>query len=338
MGAGLLLSGSIAIGQEIKVDAVRIETSGQFEIDFSAPTNMGSEAFVIEGGTDLNGDWTILGDTSLSGIGAGDWRAATDPSETLAPQRFFRVREGGAELGVTPSALEGDDLVVDLTKAYRGLLDYSIEFLDGSGRAPLSGQVFVNGTRFTLSLPDLSDGVAGEARNLSLILSGAEGTFGRFRLGDGRVRTVLVGDDDSEWAGLLTPAGDRTELGFQVFIRDESEAFLRTNISPLFPPNPASESGGDWTAQDGTFTFSENSFAATFGPIAVGGNSDLALALDTELTLVLSASGTDVGETSISGSFVLTTTAPAAPHLEFEPRSGTFTLLRMPSVPSDAGL
>lgn len=333
-----LVVAHVGWGQTLGVERFAFEPDGRFELDFRAGSESDRESFALEGVTHLGESWTLLGDASLTFLGPDAWRATTDASATMGSRRFFRIRQGGPDLIVSPFAIAGGDLVVNLSQAYRGLLDYRVEFLDNSGRTPLSGQIAVDGTGFVIDLPDLSDGQAGSGLSLALTLNGAEGTFGRFQLGDGRVRTVVVEDDATEWAGLLTPDDDRTELAFQVLILDDQDPYLRTTASQLFPPNPAAGSGGDWPAQADTVLLDGDTFAATFGPVTLAGGTDLAVSLDTELTLELFASGTDVAETSITGIFALETTAPDAPHLNFERRTGSFTLLRVPSVPSDVGL
>lgn len=309
-------------GQSPEVERYSLEPDGRFELDFRAAPGSERESFALERATNLGESWTLLGDSNLSSLGTDAWRAATDASETTGSRRFFRLRQGGPDLIASPFASAGSDLVVHLNRAYRGLLHYTVEFLDDSGRPPLSGQIFVDGTEFTIGLPDLS----GTGLSLALSLIGAEGTFGRFHLGNGRVRTVPVQGNATEWAGLLTPDNDATELAVQVVIRDGQAAFLRTTASELFPPNPAVESGDDWPAATNTAFLPGSAFADTFGPIALTGGTDLAVSLDTELNLGLSASRMEVTETSMTGTFILETTAPGAPHLNFESRTGSFTL------------
>lgn len=318
--------------QQPEVQKVEVLPSGESRLEISA-----ADSFALESSTDLaSSSWSLLGDLVPVPMAGNLWQI--DSANDNAPRRFFRAMPLPA-LEIAATTVEGGDLSVSIRdtngpRNYFGLLNYEISFFGAPGQAPLNGQIFVNGSSFTISLPNLNDDSADFARSLTLILTSPDGnSLGRLTVGDSQIRTVPVTDNDASWVGIMIDSSDQSELPLHLFITDEAEASLETTDASFLPANATPGTDGSWPSS--FFVASEEVFDVSFGPIPVPAEESSFLPL-TELTLQLNATGENITSNTISGTFNLTTVAPSSPHLTFATRTGEFTLRKAVAVPPEA--
>lgn len=318
------------VSEDIDIAALAWVSATQAQVDFSVATDVDRSRLTVEMNPGLDPDeWRLFGDATLEDLGGGNWRVALPVAES-AGRVFYRILKDGVPVETNGRAVEGDSsgVVVTFSKPFHGTLEYVVEFSNGT--AAQTGSVAFDGLTGLIPVVVPEDEVSTVLHHVTVTLSSTDGKIAAQTVAVGEPLTLVIEDNDAVWLGLLEPAGEDKTIPISLeFLEGSSgsKRCLKAETTSFIPLNP-DQADGCWPLTSLVASESVFNGEVTFTVPA----GDTIYEANTLMTLTWLASGDAVTDRRVDGTFSITTSVPALPHLTFPQRAGTFTFFKQPRV------